>query len=59
MCFASSAKRTFPAPTVANMIAESISSPSFTKTSGNVRAVFINKEIPAKDNLTETASHGG
>ena len=51
MCFASSAKRTFPAPTVASMIAESISSPNLTKTSGNVRAFFINKEKSAEDNL--------
>ena len=32
MCFASSAERTFRAHTLANMIAESISSPDFTKT---------------------------
>ena len=32
MCFANSTKRTLCAPTVANMIAESISSPNFTKT---------------------------
>ena len=49
MCFASSAERTFRAHTLANMIAESISSPDFTKTgeqastTGNVKAFFVDK----------------
>ena len=50
MCFASrSAERTFRAPTVPSMIAESISSPDFTKTgeqastTGNVKAFFVDK----------------
>ena len=50
MCFASrSVERTFRAPTVPSMIAESISSPDFTKTgeqastTGNVKAFFVDK----------------